>query len=134
MENYDNFNDVLSARLKEAREKRRLTTRELADRTGFGLSAISRYENGKVDKLPVDRLAVIAEALNVSPIWLMGFDDEDYQPNENEYTLNKDERYIIDAFREADTEDRMEIMIAARTARTNIEKNNTRTNGNGTTG
>lgn len=46
---------------------------EIIEKTGLGKSAISQYVSGKVTPKQ-DKIFLLAEALNVSPAWLMGYD------------------------------------------------------------
>lgn len=62
----------VSARLSQARREAGLSYRELARLTGYSSSVLQRYETGSVQKIPVQRLSVIAAALHVSPGWLIG--------------------------------------------------------------
>lgn len=48
---------------------------ELAKRTGIPKSALQRYIVGQTDKIPIDRLQVIAEALGTSAAVLMGWEE-----------------------------------------------------------
>lgn len=61
-------------RIQETRLNRGMSFQELSDKTGFSKSVLQRYESGEIKKLPIDRLEIIANALGVSPEWLMGFD------------------------------------------------------------
>ena len=62
----------LSDRLNEA-IKQRTTTTKLADQIGMSKQAISTYTTGvRVPKRPV--INALADALGVSPLWLMGYD------------------------------------------------------------
>lgn len=50
-----------------------ITQADMVEKTGINKSAISQYVNGK--RLPrQDKLAMISQAYNVDPAWLMGFD------------------------------------------------------------
>ena len=62
-------------RIKEARKARGMTQTELAERIGVKFSAIHKYENGLVVNLKRDTIAALANALDVSPSWLMCIDD-----------------------------------------------------------
>lgn len=67
--------DVLYQRIKEVRELRRMTQDELAKRVGYsGRSAINRVEKGLVD-IPRDKIKAIAEALGVSEMYLLGYQE-----------------------------------------------------------
>ena len=62
-----------SARLREAMNHRQMRAVDLADKTGIPKGAISYYTSGK-SKPKADRLYAIAEALEVSEAWLLGYD------------------------------------------------------------
>lgn len=84
-------------RLRRAREKRRLTQRELARRCKFGETQIYRYENGRGDPSS-DHLARIARELRVSTDYLVGLSDKETgQLSEN--ALTTEEQSIIDLYR-----------------------------------
>ena len=50
---------------------------ELAKRTGIPKSALQRYIVGQTDKIPIDRLQSIAEALGTSAAVLMGWEEDE---------------------------------------------------------
>ena len=60
-------------RLNEALSKKGVTAAELSRRTGISKGSISQYKNGVVNPKQ-DRIYLIANALGVSEVWLMGFD------------------------------------------------------------
>ena len=43
--------------------------------TGIPKSALQRYATGETEKIPINRLQIIAKALNVSAEYLMGWDE-----------------------------------------------------------
>ena len=57
--------------LKEIREAKKLTQRQLSEKTGIETSHISEYENGH-KLMREDTIRRFAEALNVSPGEIMG--------------------------------------------------------------
>lgn len=66
---------LFAQRMKEAREKRGLKQKELADAVGVSPQTISAYE--KTGKIPtLDNAASIAQVLGVSLDWLCGTIDE----------------------------------------------------------
>ena len=65
--------DTTANRLKRAMEIRNMKAIDLHDKTGIGKSSISQYMNGKV-KPKQDRIYLMAQALNVDELWLMGHD------------------------------------------------------------
>ena len=60
-------------RLEYAMEKRKIRAVDLAKLTGISESTISQYRSGYA-KPKEKKLAIIANALNVDPSWLMGMD------------------------------------------------------------
>ena len=56
---------------------------ELAKLTGIPKSAIQRYATGQTPKIPLDRLQALADVLNVSSQYLMGWEEQkEAQPPE----------------------------------------------------
>lgn len=64
---------TFAERLSEAMQIREITQTELHRRTGINKSSINTYLKGGY-KAKQDKVDILAEALNVSPVWLMGFD------------------------------------------------------------
>ena len=52
-----------------------MTPAEISRKTGISEGAISSYKSGRY-KAKQDYVYLLAQALNVSPGWLMGFDEE----------------------------------------------------------
>lgn len=65
-------------RLTEALEAAGMRPIDLCERTGIPKSMLSYYLNGKT-KPKADRLHIIAQALDVSEAWLLGFDVPKYR-------------------------------------------------------
>lgn len=70
-------NKITAERLRIAREKKQWSYGTLSDATGFSKSTLQRYETGFVSNIPIDRLKIIGNALDVRPEWLMGFNESD---------------------------------------------------------
>lgn len=64
-------------RIKKRRKEIRMSVDELADAVGKSRATIYRYENGDIEKLPVDVLLPFASALKTSPDYLMGWTGEE---------------------------------------------------------
>jgi transcriptional regulator with XRE-family HTH domain len=94
-------NKSLAYRLKFAMELRSMKQVELHQRTHIPRSGISQYINGKI--IPKqDKIFLLAEALNVSEVWLMGLSDE-INDGEDEARLAPNERSLITDFRTLNT-------------------------------
>ena len=66
-------------RIFEARKRRKISRKEIADFLQVHETTIKRYEDGNTKKLPTDRLEKIAKYLNTSIEYLMGW-EEDQKP------------------------------------------------------
>lgn len=63
-------------RIKERREQLGLSVDDLAKMISKNRATVYRYENGEIEKLPLNVLEPIAKALQCSPAYLMGWDEE----------------------------------------------------------
>lgn len=81
-------------RLRNKREERGMSYQDLADRTGISKSTLQRYETASIKSLPLDKLGILAQALGVSPAYLMGWDESEPFSSEEEGLPN----IIIQAF------------------------------------
>lgn len=79
-------------RFNETLKERNITAREVAYKTNITEATISRYLSGQIEP-KIHYLHLIANALNVSPLWLMGYDiDKDKQSKlkeEIDFLVNK---------------------------------------------
>lgn len=73
-------------RLKNIMSERKITQSELSKRSGIRQSSISDWLNGRYEPKQ-DKIYLIAQALGVSPSWLLGYD---------ETTSNQSEGYYVD--------------------------------------
>lgn len=71
----------IGMRIKERRKELKMSADELGKRLGKDRSTIYRYEKGDIENLPLDILEPIAEALETTPQYLMGW--EKVQKNNN---------------------------------------------------
>ena len=71
--------DSISMRLLDAISNSGKSYRELSHETGIAKSAIQRYATGETEKLPIDRVELLAKATGVTPQYLMGWDDDSFQ-------------------------------------------------------
>lgn len=63
-------------RIRQARKAAGLTQKELAAKCGVKYSAIHKYETNMVVNLKRETVQALADALNVTPSWLLCLDDE----------------------------------------------------------
>lgn len=99
-------------RLREARLKNHLTQAELAERLNTEKNQISRWEQGH--KVPRgERLAEIAQVLNVSVDYLLGVSDEPTIRVRVE-NVTIEEMAVITAMRRGDHDEAMMIILSSK--------------------
>lgn len=67
---------MIGARIKTARKKAGISAEALAAHLGIAPSTVYRYENGETAKLPAMLIKPLADHLNVTPAFLMGWPEE----------------------------------------------------------
>ena len=98
---------LISERILAAISNAKLSYSELSELTKIPKAALQRYATGTTPKIPLDRIELIAKATNVSPQYLMGWNDSpsyliECPDDENPYELELREafsKYDIDAQR-----------------------------------
>ena len=109
------ISEKCSVRISKALAIRGMKQSELCEKTKIPKSAISQYVSGSFEPKQ-DRLFLIAQALDVDPVWLMGFDvpmekeDKKIPPIE-EVSLTEGERQVLELFR-AIPEDQQPVVLA----------------------
>ena len=63
-------------RIKNSRLQQGLSIDDLAHRLGKNRTTIYRYENGDIENLPLGILDSLADALNTTPAYLMGWETQ----------------------------------------------------------
>lgn len=108
-----------AARLKKALSIRNMTQAELCQKTKIPKSALSEYIKGLYDPKQ-DRLIILSEALNVDPVWLMGFDvpmeKEDKKISPNEPELTEGEKVVLELFRQIPVDQQPMVLAMIRAA------------------
>lgn len=108
-----------AVRLKKALSIRNMTQAELCQKTKIPKSALSEYIKGLYDPKQ-DRLIILSEALNVDPVWLMGFDvpmeKEDKKISPNEPELTEGEKVVLELFRQIPVDQQPMVLAMIRAA------------------
>lgn len=75
-------------KLKNRRKELGLTMLEVAKKTKVSEATVSRWESGDIANMKRDKIVLLANALQVSPSFIMDWNDSDYaEPNiTNDYT------------------------------------------------
>lgn len=71
------FNEEVGKKIKSARNDARLSLKELGEMVGLSDATVQRYEAGKIKGVDINLLKKIAAILDVSPAYLMGWDEEE---------------------------------------------------------
>ena len=66
----------IGEKIKFLRMRQGMTLEELGLKVGVGKSTVRKWETGQIANMRRDKIARLADALNVSPSYLMGWEDE----------------------------------------------------------
>ena len=82
----------MGEKIKMLREQKSMTLEELGNKVGVGKSTVRKWENGMIANMRRDKIAKIANALDCSPAYLLGWDQKEIdavaeiQKEANEYS------------------------------------------------
>lgn len=101
--------------IKNRRLELGLTLKEVAERVGVSESTVSRWEDGNIANMKRNRIAALADVLQISASVLMGFNEEEQQKGyytnpetakvAQEIHDNPDMRILFDAAKDVSPED-----------------------------
>lgn len=80
----------LKIELKNRRKELGLTMLEVAQKVGVSEATISRWESGDIANMRRDKIVLLAKALQVSPSFIMGWDEESNNVAPKIKLLNQD--------------------------------------------
>lgn len=95
---------LLNDKLKARRIELGLTMLDVAKSVGVSEATISRWESGNIGNMRRDKIALYAKALNTSPLFIMGIDENEPDKSNNinikkSITLSSHELNVIEAYR-----------------------------------
>ena len=102
-----------ATRIKKALAIRNMTQSELCRRTKIATSAMSEYLKGLYDPKQ-DKIYIMAQALDVDPVWLMGFDvpmEKEHKKISPHDALTEGEKVMLELFRQI-PEDQQPVVLA----------------------
>lgn len=88
-------------RILDLRDRRGIGQTELAEKVGISKQTLYKYENNIVTNIPSDNIEAIAEALNVSPAYIMGWTSD---------PETTDESRLLSAFHKLDATDKADLI------------------------
>lgn len=94
------FNTDVGLKIFNARKNLKMSRADLGKKVNLHESTIKRYEDGHIKSLDIEKLKEFANALDISPVYLMGWEDVN---NKNVNIKNKDtisikERKLLNSF------------------------------------
>lgn len=89
---------AIGERIKYLREQAKISQTELAEKVNTTKQNIYKYEKGIITNIPSDRIELIANALNTTPAYLMGWNDGEKQEKSNIAYVIKEDIYNIPLF------------------------------------
>lgn len=82
-------------RIKYLREKRGYTLEELGNKIGVGKSTVRKWENGMIQNMKRDKIQIVAEVLGCSPLYILGYgDDDNLFPESEKKNDEQDEKLV----------------------------------------
>ena len=66
----------LGEKIKKRRIDLELTLEEVGNIAGVTKSTVMKWETGSIENMGRDKISLLAEALKVSPLWIMGLEDK----------------------------------------------------------
>lgn len=104
----------IGTRIKKRREELGLSVDEVAKKLGKNRATIYRYESKAIENMPITILEPLADILNITPEYLLGWVDEELATNQkkipsdeecvDDTNLNDKERNLIILFRKFNDE------------------------------
>lgn len=71
----------MGQKIYNLRMQKEMTLEELGNKVGVGKSTVRKWENGIIANMKRDKIAKVAKALDTTPAYLMGWEEED-KPSE----------------------------------------------------
>jgi len=75
----NSLNDIRN-RISQKKSELNLSYQDMSEKTGLSKSTLQRYITGDIRNLGLDKLEILAKALDVTPSYLMGWEDENNEP------------------------------------------------------
>lgn len=106
-------------RIRKTREDQGITQVELAERIGESKQTLYKYEAGIITNVPAEKIELIAHILDVSPAWLMGWQENKYtitNVKSDSIQLTDEEMLLVNGYRAASAERKAIILDLANKA------------------
>ncbi len=109
---------TVGARLRARRKQLGFSAEYIAERLGCSPATVYRWENGDIEKMPIDSIVPVAAVLGVTPAYLLGWEDEKTAalPGDG---LSPEEQALIELYRQASEDDKTAILCILKKYRKN---------------
>lgn len=108
----------LGERIFLRRKQLDMTLEDVARVVGVGRSTVRKWEKGIISNMRRDKIAKLAEALQTTPAYIMGWvDDADFvekntlKPVVSPFSCTSEEQSLIEAYRQASQDDRTAVQL-----------------------
>ena len=105
----------MSRKIKELRQQRGMTLEQVATIVGVGKSTVRKWETGMIANMKRDKIASLAKALETTPAYLMGWNDEQ-EETPGKLKLTEGEEMLLNLFRLIPEENRAMVLEMIRAA------------------
>lgn len=109
--------ETVGERIKRLRIERKMSVGDLAAKTNKSRATIYRYEGNEIEDVPYTVLEPIAKALNVSPSYLIGYENEQTQFDSTKNATSEGELKLLECFRSIPEKDHDLILCIMRSLR-----------------
>ena len=95
------MSEGMAQRIKALRQERGMTLEQVADAVGVGKSTVRKWETGMIANMRRDKISSLAKALNTTPAYLLGWEDDegDKKVSPDERQLTEGEEALLALFR-----------------------------------
>lgn len=110
--------ESMSQRIKSLRKERGMTLEQVADAVGVGKSTVRKWETGMIANMRRDKISSLAKALNTTPAYLLGWEDDEGEKkiSPDELPLNEGEKALLELFRKVPEEQQQMVLQMIRAA------------------
>lgn len=102
---------TIGERIKNLRLKNDYTLDEIADKLGTSRQTIFKYENNIVTNIPSDKIEKLALIFNVSPAYIMGWENSQLGDYEENIEYLKDQPELLELYKEIVENDQLAILF-----------------------
>jgi len=95
-------NEYSGHHLQKRRKELKLTLEQVGDMVGVGKSTVRKWETGDIENMRRDKIALLAKALQTTPLYIMGIDEPIGDLTADEPLISDDDVLFLNKFRSLD--------------------------------